>query len=725
MPNKIITTVIIAILLTIATWLRLTFIHTVQLYPDEFATLLAVTMIAKKGLPIMPSGLFYEHGLLFSYLGYLSSLAGEARWVVRYASLACGLATLGLTTYLGRRYISPTTGLVALAGLTISPSMIHWSGRARMYALLQLLVLLTIWCAYEGLVNKEGASNKSGWRWLALLVGFGAMLTHFVTITLVPPIIIATLLIWLVQLVKAPTAHADTGGLPVRRVFHTLQIASDTIRQRFTAVPIYKNPWLWQLVSLSLIVLTAILIKRVGQPKGIAPIEDTNPALGVMQVLNIYSDLSLNPFAGWQAISPFYLTMPALIFALFSLYYMLMMLLSHPPAQIDRVSTESRRRQNSFGLFCLLILLLATIEMVFLVSADRRDDKYLFMLLPILFLVGSAGLVDFGSWLVQQLTSRVKLPTSLINLSELLYAIVLIGLITGLSWPATDKLLNNSGDDYDNAFAYVKANWQEGDTVLTGTPSAAHLYLGFNDFYSVQRRGGYDYRILTVTHQAVDRWLASPAIRTESALHETLSGQQVWLVLERWGLQQEYYDLPFQQQLLAQTDYQAEAQGVFILRSKPNPQPIALTPAQTVDATFGDMVRLTGYTLEPVTDTGRTALLTANQTLRLTLHWQATAPMPHDYTVFVHLRPTGESGNLTQADHRPLGTIYPTSLWPVGETIRETSELILPDQIPTGEYSLWVGLYQLETGERLPLHGDTSGENAVRLRIEEGIGGLR
>lgn len=299
------------------------------------------------------------------------------------------------------------------------------------------------------------------------------------------------------------------------------------------------------------------------------------------------------------------------------------------------------------------------------------------------------------------------------------YSLLAIGLIIGLSWPATEKLLHNTGDDYDNAFAYLKANWQEGDTVLTGTPAAAHLYMGFNDFYSVQRRGGYDYRILTVTHRAVDRWLASPAIRTEPELHETLSNQRVWLVLERWGLQQEYYDLPFQQQLLAQTDYQAEAQGVFILRSKPNPKPIRLTPAQTVEASFGDMVRLTGYTLEPTASANGANLLTPNQTLRLTLYWQATAPMPHDYTVFVHLRPTDGSGNLTQADHRPLGVIYPTSLWPVGETIRETSELPLPDQIPAGEYELWVGLYQLETGERLPLHGDTSGENAVRLRSEE------
>ncbi len=64
-------------MLTLGLWLRWQFIHTVNLYPDEFVTLLAVKMINQSGWPVMPSGLFYEHGLLFSYLGSLASLQGE------------------------------------------------------------------------------------------------------------------------------------------------------------------------------------------------------------------------------------------------------------------------------------------------------------------------------------------------------------------------------------------------------------------------------------------------------------------------------------------------------------------------------------------------------------------------------------------------------------------------------------------------------------------------
>ena len=66
-----------------------------------------------------------------------------------------------------------------------------------------------------------------------------------------------------------------------------------------------------------------------------------------------------------------------------------------------------------------------------------------------------------------------------------------------------------------------------------------------------------------------------------------------------------------------------------------------------------------------------------------------------------------------------MGEIYPTTLWPPGETIRESSELYLPPDLPSGDYELWTGLYLLETGQRLPLHNDSSGENAVRLGVLE------
>lgn len=627
---------VVALLTGVGVWLRLTFIADVQLYPDEFVTLLAVAQIQELGVPEMPSGLFYEHGLLFSYAGSVAALFESPRWAVRSASLLFGLLTIGVAFGMGRRWFSLPVATLAATGLIIAPAAIEWSSRARMYALLQLLVLATLWLLYEGLTQ-----NKPRYRWAGLVTYLAATLTHFAAVALAPPLVLATLIVaWL--------------------------------QKRWTVSRL-------ELVGLGGVLAIAFLVKRWGQPKGIEPLELSNAASGFVEVFSIYSELSLNVWESWQALAPFFTNLPALVYVPFALLAIAIVLWKQSESRLPVI-------------FLATVLVCTTLEMLLLVSPERRDDKYLFMLLPVLFLLGAQGMhLLIARWPRFEAVSTIGASL----------------LIVGMSWSAVETLLSNTGDDYDAAFAYVAAQWQPGDTILTGTPAAAAFYLNGNDFYSVQRRGGYDYRILTQDGQAVDRWLASPAIRTEAQLHETLAQNDVWLVLERWGLQREYYDLPFQQQLLAQTDYIHETQGIFILRSKDQPQPIHLEPRQSVDVVFGEQVALHGYTLEPESPQ-------PGQPVRVTLYWQALAPMPHDYTVFMHLR-NADGVTVAQADHRPLGPLYPTSVWPVGATIRETSLLYLPAELPADEYTLWTGLYLLETGERLPIRNDTSGEHAAQL----------
>jgi len=669
-------------IIVLGLWLRWRFVQTVQLYPDEFVTLLAVEMIGQKGLPVMPSGLFYDHGLLFSYVGSLAALLGPARWAVRYASLVLGGLTLLLTFWVGRRWFSPAVGLIAAAGLAIAPAAIHWSGRARMYALLQLLVLLAVWLACDGV-----AKNRVRLRWLALLAYLGAVLTQFAAVALAPPLVLAAFVVGLSRRPQRSAAE-QSPYLPIS--------LSPT-----------KNWQTWlELAALAGVLLIAFLVKRAGQPKGIEPLNgSTGQAVtGLIQVFNIYSDFSFNFVEGWQAIAPFYLTLPALIFTPFALIAIINVLFS-----IRLYSKTPNPKSQIPTLFLALILLVTTLEMILLVSPERRDDKYQFMLLPLLLLLGAQGMRVALNWLLTLINNHSSLLTPHSSLFKSLIPILLSALIILTTWPSVQTLLANTGDDYDSAFAYIQKHWQPGDTILTGTPPAAAFYLGRNDFYSVQRRGGYDYRILTVNNRPVDRWLASPAIRTQEHLHQTLVNHNVWLVLERWGLQREYYDLPFQQQLLAQTDYITESQGIFILRSKPNPRPVRPSPAHPVTATLDNKVQLTGYTAQPPQPA-------PGDSLRLTLYWQALAQMPKNYTVFVHLRNT-DGGNVAQADHRPLGNVYPTTLWPVGQLIRETSTLDIPPDLSPGSYELWVGMYLLETGQRLPVQNDTSGENAVRLGV--------
>jgi hypothetical protein len=108
--------------------------------------------------------------------------------------------------------------------------------------------------------------------------------------------------------------------------------------------------------------------------------------------------------------------------------------------------------------------------------------------------------------------------------------------------------------------------------------------------------------------------------------------------------------------------------------------------AMTVGADFGPgLFELAGYTLQP------------GPVTRFSLVWRAGAASPEvDYTVFVHVQDA--AGQIVaQADHAPRQGSYPTSMWMPGEYVVDDYEFSLAP----GEYTVEVGLYEAETGERL------------------------
>jgi 4-amino-4-deoxy-L-arabinose transferase-like glycosyltransferase len=124
--------------------------------------------------------------------------------------------------------------------------------------------------------------------------------------------------------------------------------------------------------------------------------------------------------------------------------------------------------------------------------------------------------------------------------------------------------------------------------------------------------------------------------------------------------------------------------------------PVAAVPQHTAHANFDDQIALLGYDLNA-----------ANDSLALTLYWQALAPLAHDYTVFVHLLDSG--GRLiTQDDGQPVDGHYPTTIWEGGEVVADDRLLALPFGV-TGPFRLAVGIYRLDNLARMPVY-DASGD---------------
>ena len=652
----------------LAAWLRWRYIVQVQPYPDEFVTLLAVQAILQRGLPVLPSGLFYEHGLLFSYMGAAASFAfGFSREVVRAVSLAGGVLTVCLTWWAGRRWASPGVGWLAATLLAISPSAVMWGGRARMYTLLQVWVLLTLVLALEGALT-----GRPAWRRLAIVAFMGAAFTQLVSVTLVPPLALAML---------------AAGWLQARRAGEKAWFAG-------------RAAWL-EGAGWALVLVGALLVKRLGQPQGMAPLQTTGAGLltGLAQVVAAYTGFSGDLVASWQAIAGFY-TAPE------SVGLAALALLAGVWAAIRlwrSRAAPSLPGRDGFTLCLGWVLAAVTLEMLLVISQARRDDKYLFMMLPALCLLAADGFTRLAE-AVGDLVGRLSLTPRSTLVAALTGLACLVGLVA--TWPVTAALLARSGPNYDAAFGYVAAHWQDGDQVLTGTPAAAAIYLGRSDYYAMQDdTGGYAYRILSRQGGAVDRWMASPWLATDDELHAVLSGSgRVWLVLERWGLVKEYFPPLTMQRLLAMTEFVREDDGIIVLRSIRGAALIPEQPAQPVSADFDHQLGLQGFTL----------MQSPAAAVELVLYWQAERPLPYDYSVFVHLRDAA-GHTVAQADHLPLAPVYPPTLWPAGQLIRERSVLAIPPGTAAGAYQLWVGVYRLDTLERLPVTGDRSGEQAVQL----------
>lgn len=119
-------------------------------------------------------------------------------------------------------------------------------------------------------------------------------------------------------------------------------------------------------------------------------------------------------------------------------------------------------------------------------------------------------------------------------------------------------------------------------------------------------------------------------------------------------------------------------------------QPLKPLIPHEVEANFGGALRLLGYEYVP----------NGEDALSLTLYWQVTAVPPTDtnYTTFVHLE---DAWKYRWSQVESFG--YPVEQWQVGETILQNVQIPLVPGMPPGTYRFRVGLFQADTGQRMPV----------------------
>jgi hypothetical protein len=137
-----------------------------------------------------------------------------------------------------------------------------------------------------------------------------------------------------------------------------------------------------------------------------------------------------------------------------------------------------------------------------------------------------------------------------------------------------------------------------------------------------------------------------------------------------------------------------------------NALPRVFTPAAPQNATsvrFGDNIHLDGYDL-----------VEQDGSLYLVLYWRTDRRLERSYKMFVHAPDAASGALLAQYDAAPRNWTYPTTWWEAGEVISDQIVLQLAQADRGKVHQLLVGLYDEQTGERLPLNfsgSDTTGTN--------------
>jgi hypothetical protein len=157
------------------------------------------------------------------------------------------------------------------------------------------------------------------------------------------------------------------------------------------------------------------------------------------------------------------------------------------------------------------------------------------------------------------------------------------------------------------------------------------------------------------------------------------------------------------------------------LRVVPDDVPLLDIPTAGKDLRFGDMLRIDGADITladaPVA-WGADWQAQPGDRIRLALRWDVLAQPAVDYSLFVHLTAADDAPPVAQADVALGGGLgLPAGVWYPGDAWVDTVTLSLPDDLPAGEYTLWLGVYYYADGARLTPLVDNLAQPGDRLYV--------
>ncbi|HUN22345.1 MAG TPA: glycosyltransferase family 39 protein [Anaerolineales bacterium] len=129
---------------------------------------------------------------------------------------------------------------------------------------------------------------------------------------------------------------------------------------------------------------------------------------------------------------------------------------------------------------------------------------------------------------------------------------------------------------------------------------------------------------------------------------------------------------------------------------------VPATPSHTpfTDSSAGASILLENFTLSGTT-------FAPGEIVQVALSWTSAQVLTRRYKVFVHFTPQPGQPPLAQSDSEPAGGTAMTTNWQAHQPVRDLHGIILPENLPSGDYWLVLGLYDSESSVRLRLPDGT------------------
>ncbi|MDH7488000.1 MAG: glycosyltransferase family 39 protein [Anaerolineae bacterium] len=315
-------------------------------------------------------------------------------------------------------------------------------------------------------------------------------------------------------------------------------------------------------------------------------------------------------------------------------------------------------------------------------------------ILPVLFVFPALGLHWLGETLARR-TSR-RLATA-----------VIIGLLVGgLAFTVRDYFMRYARDP-STAYAF------EAGPAQLAAETNAYVGAGWQGGWTATSGAGAGDRTVYLARRLWDSWPSLRFLLADADAVRVLGGGEpapptyrVRLVV--WPYEP-YADslrlLPIGSAIqvmrgpLERGDLEAEPRLVSITIDARPASELAALPIMP-GAVVGEMFRLAGAALVP-----------ADDDLTVTLHWQALNTTDVNYMIFVHVVQPGQP--LTTGDGPACGGYYPTHFWRAGDWIVDERVVQLPRPFDPAQDQVIVGMYDLETLQRLSVvrDGTPSGDS--------------